>query len=175
MLPLRGARFMPIIAKSRTRERHQQCHGGEVHGLDIQCDLSGFPQCEFFKVEAIFRPWRLEAVISRLCREGIRGMTASSVRGMGMQGGRRERYRGNEFGLEDLVEKTQLNIVCTRDQVDTVARSIAEAAWTGEIGDGKLFVHPVADVIRIRTGERGVDAEYMEGGMRDLMLQSTDD
>eukprot|EP00803_Ostreobium_quekettii_P010867 evm.model.scf_1447.1 EVM.evm.TU.scf_1447.1 scf_1447:3006-4632(-) len=114
----------------------------------IHCDLSAFPQCDFFHVEAIFRPWRLNSVIARLTEEGIRGMTACSVCGVGMQGGLQERYAGSEFGVGDLVEKAQLSIVCTREQVDKVATTITEAVWTGEIGDGKIFVHPVADVIR---------------------------
>ncbi|CAD7700268.1 unnamed protein product [Ostreobium quekettii] len=140
----------------------------------VHCDLSAFPQCEFFHVEAIFRPWRLNSVVSRLAEEGIRGMTACNVSGVGMQGGLHERYAGSEFGLDDLVEKAQLSVVCTRDQVDLVATTIADAAWTGEIGDGKIFVHPVADVVRIRTGESGLEAEHMEGGMSDIHASNSE-
>jgi len=101
---------------------------------------------------------------------GIKGMTVSDVRGAGVQGGKRERFKGTEFGGEDnfLVDKTRLDIVVARGQVDVVVRTIAGAAFTGEVGDGKMFVHPVAEVIRVRTGETGSRAERMEGGMQDM-------
>jgi nitrogen regulatory protein PII len=97
-------------------------------------------------------------------------MTVSDVRGAGVQGGKRERFKGTEFGGEDnfLVDKTRLDIVVARGQVDVVVRTIAGAAFTGEVGDGKMFVHPVAEVIRVRTGETGSRAERMEGGMQDM-------
>lgn len=112
----------------------------------ITCDLSAFPTCSFFRVEAIIRPWRLTKVVLQLNEAGIRGMTVSDVRGAGVQGGKRERFKGTEFGGENnfLVEKTKLEIVCARDQVDTIVRLIATAAYTGEVGDGKIFVTPVA-------------------------------
>ncbi|EFN50797.1 hypothetical protein CHLNCDRAFT_28697, partial [Chlorella variabilis] len=102
---------------------------------------------------------------------GIRGMTVSDVKGAGVQGGRKERYAGTEFGGSSdqfLVEKARMDVVVTRGQVDTVVRIVATAAHTGQIGDGKIFVHPVADIIRIRTGETGPLAERMEGGMEDM-------
>lgn len=135
----------------------------------IHCDLSGFPNCTFFRVEAIVRPWRTPYVLKALSNAGIRGMTARDVRGVGMQGGSRERYGGTEYSLTDLVDKAALDIVVARDQVDLVVRTISIAALTGEIGDGKIFVHPVADVIRIRTGETGAVAERMEGGRTDMI------
>ncbi|WIA16272.1 hypothetical protein OEZ85_012978 [Tetradesmus obliquus] len=138
----------------------------------ITCDLSAFPTVQFFRVEAIVRPWRLPYVINALGDAGIRGMTATPVRGVGMQGGRKERYGGSEFSLTDLVDKTKVEIVVVRDQVDLVARTVATSAHTGEIGDGKIFVHPVADVVRIRTAEVGGVAERMAGGLED-MLNST--
>lgn len=134
----------------------------------IQCDLSAFPAVQFFRVEAIFRPWRLPFVIGELSKNGIRGMTATEVRGVGIQGGQRERYGGTEFSYTDLVEKVKVDVVCARAQVDTVVQTIATAAHTGEIGDGKIFVHPVAEVIRIRTAETGAVAEKMEGGLSDM-------
>ncbi|KAL4515779.1 hypothetical protein Ndes2437A_g06504 [Nannochloris sp. 'desiccata'] len=87
-----------------------------------------------------------------------------------VQGGKRERFAGTEFGSETnfLVDKTRLDIVISRAQVDTVVRTIATAAFTGEVGDGKIFVHPVAEVVRVRTAETGAVAEYMVGGMSDL-------
>ncbi|GIL68350.1 hypothetical protein Vafri_21552 [Volvox africanus] len=135
----------------------------------IQCDLSAFPGVKFFRIEAVFRPWRLPFVVDTLSKYGIRGLTNTPVRGVGVQGGSRERYAGTEFGPSNLVEKEKLDIVVSRSQVDTVVRLVAASAFTGEIGDGKIFVHPVAEVVRIRTAETGLDAEKMEGGMEDMM------
>jgi nitrogen regulatory protein PII len=136
----------------------------------VTCDLSAFPNCHFFRVEAIIRPWRLSKVVTELNHAGIRGMTASDVRGAGIQGGRRERFRGTEFGNEAnfLVDKTRLDVVVSRAQVDIVVRLIAASCYTGEVGDGKIFVHPVADVVRVRTAETGAVAERMQGGMEDM-------
>ena len=120
--------------------------------------------------QAILRPWRLSKVVSGLNSVGIRGMTVSDVRGAGVQGGKRERFKGTEFGDENnfLVDKTRLDIVVAREQVDTVVRLICASAYTGEVGDGKIFVHPVAEVVRVRTAETGAVAERMEGGMQDM-------
>lgn len=134
----------------------------------IKVDLSAFPDVNFFRVEAIIRPWRLPDVVKALSDAGIRGMTTSEVKGVGAQGGVRERYGGNEFDLSSLVEKSKIDVVVSRGQVSTVTRIITTAAFTGEIGDGKIFIHPVADVIRVRTAETGAVAEHMEGGMADL-------
>lgn len=137
----------------------------------VVVDLSAFPNCNFFRVEAIIRPWRLNKVVLQLNASGIRAMTVDDVRGAGVQGGRKERYAGREFGQgseQFLVDKTRMDVVVARGQVDTVVRIIAAAAHTGEIGDGKIFVHPVADIVRIRTAETGAFAERMEGGMEDM-------
>ena len=139
--------------------------------LAINVDLSSFPTAPFFRVEAIVRPWRLPAVVEALSRAGIVGMTASDVQGAGVQGGRKERYGGAMHGPSSLVDKKMLMIVVSRDQVNAVVRIIVQAARTEEIGDGKLFVSPVADMVRVRTGETGRDAERMEGGMSDLAGQ----
>lgn len=84
--------------------------------------------------------------------------------------GKRERFKGTEFGGEQnfLVDKTRMDIVVDRSQVDIVVRTITTAAYTGEVGDGKIFVHPVAEVIRVRTGETGAVAERMAGGRSDM-------
>ena len=84
--------------------------------------------------------------------------------------GKRERFKGTEFGDERnfLVEKTRMDIVIARAQVDIVVRTISSAAYTGEVGDGKIFVHPVAEVIRVRTAETGAVAERMAGGREDM-------
>lgn len=139
----------------------------------IKCDLSAFSSVNFFRVEAIVRPWRLPSVIEALSTAGIRGMTASQVRGVGVQGGARERYGGTEFSFTDLVEKAKIDVVVSRSQVDLVVRVVSVAAFTGEIGDGKIFVHPVAEVIRVRTAETGAIAEHMEGGLSDIIQRST--
>ena len=105
------------------------------------------------KVEAIIRPFKLEDVKIALVNAGIVGMTVSEVRGFGRQKGQVERYRGSEFTVEFL-QKLKLEIVVDDDKVDTVVGAIQEAARTGEIGDGKIFVSMVDAVIRIRTGDR---------------------
>eukprot|EP00197_Chlamydomonas_leiostraca_P002914 CAMPEP_0202857314 /NCGR_PEP_ID=MMETSP1391-20130828/311_1 /ASSEMBLY_ACC=CAM_ASM_000867 /TAXON_ID=1034604 /ORGANISM="Chlamydomonas leiostraca, Strain SAG 11-49" /LENGTH=196 /DNA_ID=CAMNT_0049536105 /DNA_START=128 /DNA_END=718 /DNA_ORIENTATION=+ len=135
----------------------------------ITTDLSACPNVQFFRVEGIVRPWRLKAVTDALGANGIRGMTTMPVKGAGMQGGSRERYAGTEFALTDLVDKQKIDVVVARGQVDAVVRIMAAACYTGEIGDGKIFVHPVADVIRVRTAETGAVAERMEGGMEDMI------
>ena len=119
-------------------------------------------------MEAVVRPWRVEAVVAALSRAGILGVTVLPVQGAGAQGGRPERYGGAAHGTASLVDKALLWAVVRRDQVAAVARVIVTAAQTGEQGDGKLFVSPVSDVIRVRTAETGASAERMEGGMADL-------
>jgi len=104
------------------------------------------------KVEAIIRPFKLEDVKVALVNAGIIGMTVSEVRGFGRQKGQVERYRGSEFTVEFL-QKLKLDVVVDDDRVETVVNAIQEAARTGEIGDGKIFISPVETVIRIRTGD----------------------
>lgn len=105
------------------------------------------------KIEAIIRPFKLEDVKIALVNAGIVGMTVSEVRGFGRQKGQVERYRGSEFTVEFL-QKLKLEIVVDDDRVDTVITAIQDAARTGEIGDGKIFISSVDSVIRIRTGDR---------------------
>jgi len=109
------------------------------------------------KVEAIIRPFKLDEVKIALVNAGVVGMTVSEVRGFGRQKGQTERYRGSEYTVEFL-QKLKLEIVIEDDQVDLVVDKIVAAARTGEIGDGKIFVYPVEQVIRIRTGERNLEA-----------------
>jgi len=109
------------------------------------------------KVEAIIRPFKLDDVKMALVNAGIIGMTVSEVRSFGRQKGQVERYRGSEFTVEFL-QKLKLEIVVDDSQVDTVVSAVQEAARTGEIGDGKIFVSSVEAVIRIRTGDRDVEA-----------------
>tara|TARA_Y100001968_G_scaffold312148_1_gene334992 strand:+ start:20905 stop:21243 length:339 start_codon:yes stop_codon:yes gene_type:complete len=104
------------------------------------------------KIEAIIRPFKLEDVKVALVNAGIVGMTVSEVRGFGRQKGQVERYRGSEFTVEFL-QKLKIEVVIDDEKVDLVLKSIAEAAKTGEIGDGKIFISPIESVVRIRTGE----------------------
>jgi nitrogen regulatory protein P-II 2 len=105
------------------------------------------------KIEAIIRPFKLEDVKIALVNAGIVGMSVSEVRGFGRQKGQVERYRGSEFTVEFL-QKLKLEIVIDDEKVDTVVDAIQDAARTGEIGDGKIFVSTIDSVIRIRTGDR---------------------
>ena len=109
------------------------------------------------KVEAIIRPFKLEDVKLALVNAGIVGMTVSEVRGFGRQKGQVERYRGSEFTVEFL-QKLKIEVVIDDGRVDTVVNAIAEAAKTGEIGDGKIFISPVDTVVRIHTGDRDSSA-----------------
>ncbi|MCX5946300.1 MAG: P-II family nitrogen regulator [Cyanobacteria bacterium] len=109
------------------------------------------------KIEAIIRPFKLEDVKLALVNAGIVGMTVSEVRGFGRQKGQVERYRGSEFTVEFL-QKLKLEVVVDDDRVDTVVNAIQDAARTGEIGDGKIFISTIDAVIRIRTGDRDSDA-----------------
>eukprot|EP00245_Coleochaete_scutata_P009858 TRINITY_DN3344_c0_g1_i1.p1 TRINITY_DN3344_c0_g1~~TRINITY_DN3344_c0_g1_i1.p1 ORF type:complete len:223 (+),score=36.17 TRINITY_DN3344_c0_g1_i1:72-740(+) len=125
----------------------------------------------FFKVEAILRPWRVTYVTQALLGVGIRGATIYDVRGFGSQGAFKEREAGSEFSDADFLAKVKLEIVVVEDQVETVIDAIIDASRTGEFGDGKIFVSPVTEIIRIRTGERGLEAERMKGGRADQLAQ----
>jgi nitrogen regulatory protein P-II 1 len=109
------------------------------------------------KVEAIIRPFKLDEVKIALVNAGIVGMTVSEVRGFGRQKGQTERYRGSEYTVEFL-QKLKIEIVIEDAQVDMVVDKIINAARTGEIGDGKIFVSPVDQIIRIRTAEKNTEA-----------------
>ncbi|XP_015968860.1 nitrogen regulatory protein P-II homolog [Arachis duranensis] len=126
------------------------------------------PDSDFYKVEAILRPWRIPKVSSALLKMGIRGVTVSDARGFGAQGGSKERQGGSEFSEDSFIPKVKMEIVVRKDQVEDVIAKIIEEARTGEIGDGKIFLIPVSDVIRVRTGERGEQAERMAGGRSDM-------
>ena len=105
------------------------------------------------KIEAIIRPFKLDDVKMALVNAGIVGMTVTEVRGFGRQKGQVERYRGSEFTVEFL-QKLKIEVVVEDNRVEDVVSAIADAARTGEIGDGKIFISPVESVIRIRTGDR---------------------
>ncbi len=109
------------------------------------------------KIEAIIRPFKLEDVKIALVNSGIVGMTVSEVRGFGRQKGQVERYRGSEFTVEFL-QKLKVEVVVDDEKVSSVIDAIAEAAKTGEIGDGKIFISSIDSVIRIRTGDTDEEA-----------------
>ena len=109
------------------------------------------------KVEAIIKPFKLDEVKEALQAIGVQGMTVSEVKGFGRQKGHTELYRGAEY-VVDFLPKIKLEIAVGNDMVDKVVQAIVKAANTGRIGDGKIFVYELSDVIRIRTGESGPDA-----------------
>ena len=109
------------------------------------------------KIEAIIRPFKLEDVKIALVNSGIVGMTVSEVRGFGRQKGQVERYRGSEFTVEFL-QKLKVEVVVEDEKVNSVIDAIAEAAKTGEIGDGKIFITSIDSVVRIRTGDKDEEA-----------------
>lgn len=106
------------------------------------------------KIEAIIRPNRFDQVKDALAALGIEGMTVSEVRGHGRQKGHTETYRGREYDIS-LLPKLRVELVVSDDRVEKIADAIAEAAATGEIGDGKIFLYPAKDAIRIRNRQRG--------------------
>jgi nitrogen regulatory protein P-II 1 len=108
-------------------------------------------------ITAIIKPFKLDDVKTALRSAGVEGMTVSEVRGFGRQGGHTETYRGTEYQI-DFVPKVRLEIVVDDDRVDQVAETLAEAARTGKIGDGKIWVTTVESLVRIRTGESGSEA-----------------
>ncbi|MGB3614949.1 MAG: P-II family nitrogen regulator [Elainellaceae cyanobacterium] len=109
------------------------------------------------KVEAMIRPERLNVVKADLVKAGVLGMTVSEVRGYGRQKGQSGNYRGASYAIE-FRSKLRLEVFVRDDQVDQVKQTIIQAAQTGEIGDGKMFISPVDRVIRVRTGETGNEA-----------------
>ena len=109
------------------------------------------------KVEAIVRHFKLEDVKNALTEHGIHGMTVTEVRGFGRQKGHTEMYRGTEYTV-DFVPKVKIEVVCSDESLQTVIDTILQAAQTGQIGDGKLFVTDLQNSIRIRTGETGEEA-----------------
>ncbi len=109
------------------------------------------------KIEAIIKPFKLDEVKNALNDLGIRGMTISEVKGFGRQKGHTEIYRGAEYVI-DFLPKVKIEVVVDQDMAGKVIEAIQKAAKTGKIGDGKIFVLPVEEVIRIRTGERGKEA-----------------
>jgi nitrogen regulatory protein P-II 1 len=109
------------------------------------------------KIEAIIRPFKLDDVREALSEIGVRGMTLTEVKGYGRQKGHTELYRGSEYKI-DFLPKIKIEIIAADSMVDNIVSTIIKASKTGQVGDGKIFVFPVEDVIRVRTEESGEDA-----------------
>ncbi|MDM8525934.1 P-II family nitrogen regulator [Desulfococcaceae bacterium HSG8] len=109
------------------------------------------------KIEAIIKPFKLDDVKEALNEIGIQGMTISEVKGYGRQKGHKEIYRGAEY-VVDFIPKIKIEVIILDDMADKVIEKIQQAAYTGKVGDGKIFVFSVEEAIRVRTGEKGRDA-----------------
>jgi nitrogen regulatory protein P-II 1 len=109
------------------------------------------------KIEAIIKPFKLDEVKNALTKIGVQGMTVTEVKGFGRQKGHTEIYRGAEYKI-DFLAKVKIELIVTDEMVNQVIETIERTAKTGKIGDGKIFIMPADEVIRIRTGERGKDA-----------------
>jgi nitrogen regulatory protein PII len=109
------------------------------------------------KIEAIIRPFKLEEVKEALVEEGVRGLTISEVRGYGRQKGHTETYRGSEYRIE-FIPKIKIEVVVENSKLDKVIDAILKSAKTGQVGDGKIFIYDISEVIRIRTDESGEQA-----------------
>jgi len=109
------------------------------------------------KIEAIIKPFKLDEVKNALTKIGVQGMTVTEVKGFGRQKGHTESYRGTEYAI-DFLPKSKIELIITDELVTQVIETIERVAKTGKIGDGKIFLSPVEEVIRIRTGERGKEA-----------------
>ncbi len=109
------------------------------------------------KIEAVIKPFKLDEVKEALHEIGLQGLTVTEAKGFGRQKGHTELYRGAEY-VVDFLPKVKIEVVCDDEMVERAVEAIVNAARTGRIGDGKIFVSPVEEVIRIRTGERGSDA-----------------
>lgn len=109
------------------------------------------------KIEAVIKPFKLDEVKNALSQIGVQGMTVTEVKGFGRQKGHTEVYRGAEYKI-DFLPKIKIELITTEEMVLKVIETIGRTSKTGKIGDGKIFVSPIEEVIRIRTGERGKDA-----------------
>jgi nitrogen regulatory protein PII len=109
------------------------------------------------KIEAVIRPFKLDEVKDALLEEGVRGMTITEVRGYGRQKGHKETYRGSEYQIE-FVPKIKIEVVVDDSMLEKTVDAIIKSAKTGQVGDGKIFIQDISDVIRIRTDESGPSA-----------------
>jgi nitrogen regulatory protein P-II 1 len=142
---------VPVLAQCRDR-----APGGPEITATLGTDDPG-EESPMRKVEAIIKPFKLDEVKDALNAIGIQGMTVTEVKGFGRQKGHTELYRGAEY-VVDFLPKIKVEVAVSEDLAEKAVQAIVEAANTGRIGDGKIFVLPMEEVIRIRTGERGPDA-----------------
>jgi len=124
---------------------------------DLQPKTSQSEETTMKKIEAIIKPFKLDEVKEALQDVGVQGLSVIEVKGFGRQKGHTELYRGAEY-VVDFLPKVKIDVVLDDDQVDAAIEAIIEAAKTDKIGDGKIFVSPIEQAIRIRTGESGSDA-----------------
>jgi nitrogen regulatory protein P-II 1 len=119
----------------------------------LRSAASGNQRQTMRKIEAIIKPFKLEEVKEALSEVGIEGMTVTEVKGFGRQKGKTEIYRGSEY-VVDFLPKIKIEVVISDDKADDAVKAILDSARTGKIGDGKIFILPVEEAVRIRTGER---------------------
>jgi nitrogen regulatory protein PII len=124
---------------------------------NINIVMAGKSMSALKKIEAIIRPFKLEEVKEALVEEGVRGLTISEVRGYGRQKGHTETYRGSEYRIE-FIPKIKIEVVVEGSKLDKVVDAILKSAKTGQVGDGKIFIYDIDEVIRIRTDESGEQA-----------------
>jgi nitrogen regulatory protein PII len=139
------------LAKKRLKPAHAR------QGLPFLSQPIANAPTTMKKIEAIIKPFKMEDVKEALSQIGVEGMTVSEVKGFGRQKGHTEIYRGSEYTV-DFLPKVKFEIVVTDERVQTAVDAIVQSAKTGKIGDGKVFVTPIEDAIRIRTEERGDSA-----------------
>lgn len=141
--------------------RHNDCIVAEASiqaaGEDALAGIHSPEFCSMVKIEAIIRHHKIDDIKNALVSAGFHGMTVTEVRGFGRQKGQKETYRGAEYKI-DFVPKLKLEIVASKENRDKIIATIIKTAQTGQIGDGKIFVSEIAEVIRIRTAETGTTA-----------------
>ena len=148
-------RFSPPPARARqVRTRPARYFRSDSSGCLPNTELPVVLSPNMKKIEAIIKPFKMEDVKEALAEAGIEGMTVSEVKGFGRQKGHTEIYRGSEYTV-DFLPKVKFELVVSDDRVAKVVAAIVAAAKTGKIGDGKVFVTPIEDAVRIRTEERG--------------------
>jgi nitrogen regulatory protein P-II 1 len=136
---------------------HRGCNASGCARFNATVQHHSIGDGEMKKIEAIIKPFKLDEVKEALSREGIQGMTITEVKGFGRQKGHTELYRGAEY-VVDFLPKIKIELLVSDEKVASCADVIEKTARTGRIGDGKIFIIPIDEVVRIRTGERGSEA-----------------
>ncbi len=146
-----------IIDRRSDRDAHGMANGLVERSKSGAVKFGNQGRRDMKKIQAVIKPFKLEEVKYALNEIGVKGMTVTEVRGFGRQRGHREVYRGAEYQI-DFVPKIKLDVVVSESMADQVIDVITKSAYTGKVGDGKIFVWPVESVTRIRTGESGESA-----------------